>query len=385
KLRNLVKRTLIVVPGHLKDQWQRELKERFEENFVVVDRALLGNHYAENVWERYDQIITSMDFVKQEHILPSLQSTRFDLVVVDEAHKMSAYVYGDKVAKTKRYKLGEALSRVADPHLLFLTATPHKGDPENFRLLMDLLEPGFFADSKMLNESIVNKDNPLFIRRVKEDLKDFEGRPLFLPRHVVTVSFRLSEDEKMLYNEVSRYVNEQYNKALRKDKRGGIAFALVILQRRLASSTYAILRSLERRKEKLEDIMEDVKMGIERAEVPESSFDFEDIEDMSEQDRWRAEELWETLSVAENRQELESEIETLGRLIDRARSIIRKESEVKLKQLKKTMEKLNSEHPGTKILIFTESKDTLDYLEKKIRSWGYSVNVIHGSMSLEQR
>ena len=381
KLRNLVKRILIVVPGHLKDQWRRELKDRFEENFTVIDRGLLGAHYGENTWERYNQIITSMDFAKREEILPSLGSARFDLVVVDEAHKMSAYAYGDKVTKTDRYRLGEVLSKVADPHLLFLTATPHKGDPENFRLLIDLLEPGFFATSEMLRESIVNKDNPLFIRRMKEDLKDFEGRPLFLPRNVSTVGFRLSDDEKKLYNEVSRYVSEQYNRALWNEKRRGIAFALVILQRRLASSTYAILKSLERRKRRLEDIIH----GVERAAAPERTFDFEEVEEMSEEERWKAEELWETLSVAENRQELDYEINTLGELIEQAKRIIQKESEVKVSQLRKTMDDLNSKFPGTKILIFTESKDTLDYLEKKIHSWGYSVNVIHGGMGLEER
>jgi superfamily II DNA or RNA helicase len=381
KLRNLIKRILIVVPGHLKDQWRRELKERFEENFIVIDRGLLGAHYSENVWERYNQIITSMDFAKREDILPSLGSVRFDLVVVDEAHKMSAYSYGNKVTKTDRYRLGEVLSKVADPHLLFLTATPHKGDPENFRLFIDLLQPGFFATSEMLRESIINKDNPLFIRRMKEDLKDFEGRPLFLPRHVNTVGFRLSDDEKKLYNDVSRYVSEQYNRAIWNERRRGIAFALVILQRRLASSTYAILKSLERRKRRLDGIIK----GVEQTTAPERAFDIEEVEEMSEGDRWNAEELWETLSVAENRQELDSEIKTLGELIEQAKAIIQKESEVKISHLKETMDDLNSKYPGTKILIFTESKDTLDYLEKKIRSWGYSVNVIHGDMSLEKR
>ncbi|MDP8012696.1 MAG: helicase-related protein, partial [Nanoarchaeota archaeon] len=381
KLRNLVKRILIVVPGHLKDQWRRELRDRFEENFTVIDRNLLGAHYGENVWESYNQIITSMDFAKREEILPSLGSARFDLVIVDEAHKMSAYAYGDKVTKTDRYRLGEVLSKVADPHLLFLTATPHKGDPENFRLFMDLLEPGFFATSEMLQESIVNKDNPLFIRRMKEDLKDFEGRPLFMPRHVSTVGFRLSDDEKKLYNDVSRYVSEQYNRALRKDKKRGIAFALVILQRRLASSTYALLKSLERRKQRLQDIIND----IQTMHVDEKMFDFEEVEDMSEEDRWKTEALWETLSLAENRKELEEEINRLGELIEQAKQVIQKETEVKITQLKKTMDDLNSKFPGTKILIFTESKDTLDYLEKKIRFWGFKVNVIHGGMSLEQR
>jgi SNF2 family DNA or RNA helicase len=380
KLRNLAKRILIVVPGHLKDQWRRELKERFEESFVVTDRGLMDAHYAENVWERENQIITSMDFAKRDDILPSLAAARFDLVIVDEAHKMSAYRYGDKPVKTNRYKLGEVLSKSTD-HLLFLTATPHKGDPENFRLFLDLLEPGFFATTELLEESIRNKDNPLFIRRIKEDLKDFEGKPLFLPRHVVTVGFRLSDNEKILYNDVSRYVKEQYNKALMSSNKRSVAFALVILQRRLASSTYAILKSLERRKKRLEELIK----GTERTDSTEKVFDFDEVEDMSEGDRWKEEELWETLSVAENRQELEREILTLGGLIEKARSIIQSEKEVKVLQLKRSIEKLSQKFPNKKILIFTEAKDTLEYLEKKIKSWGYLVNIIHGGMKLEER
>ena len=239
KLRGLAKRILIVVPGHLRDQWRREMKERFEEHFVVVDRRMMEALFGENIWQRENQIITSMDFAKQEDILPSLAAAHFDLVIVDEAHKMSAYRYGDKLERTKRYRLGEVLSRIST-HLLFLTATPHKGDPENFRLFLDLLVPGFFATEYLLRESINNRENPLFIRRMKEDLKDFEGRPLFLPRYVHTISFDLGREspkEKELYNDLSRYVETQYNKALDQDRRRNVAFALVILQRRFASST----------------------------------------------------------------------------------------------------------------------------------------------------
>jgi SNF2 family N-terminal domain. len=210
----------------------------------------LGAFYGGNEWLRENQIITSMDFAKRDEVLPSICAAQFDMVIVDEAHKMSAYRYGDKTEKTGRYKLGESLSRITE-HFLLLTATPHKGDPENFRLFLDLLEPGFFATNELLQESIRNKDNPLFIRRVKEDLKDFDGKPLFLPRYVKTIPFNLgvnSPREKELYNRLSEYVKIQYNKALTKDKRRNVAFALVILQRRLASSTYALLKSLERRK-----------------------------------------------------------------------------------------------------------------------------------------
>jgi len=385
KLRHLARRILIVVPGHLKDQWRREMKERFEETFVVIDRGVIDALYGENVWQREMQIITSMDFAKQDDLLPSLASTHFDLVIVDEAHKMSAYLYGNKLERTSRYRLGQVLSR-STTHLLFLTATPHKGDPENFRLFLDLLEPGFFATSELLAASIRNKDNPLFIRRVKEDLKDFEGRPLFLPRYVETMPFNLGTEsprEKDLYNDLSRYVKEQYNRALTRDKRRNVAFALVILQRRLASSTYALLRSLERRKKRLEDLLQRAQEG--RRVEEERSLDFEAVEDMSEEERWRQEEIWETLSVAENRQELEREIRTLEGLIRQARAIIQSGEEVKLRHFRDALSELNRQHAGAKILIFTEARDTLEYLEKRIREWGYSICTIHGGMRLEQR
>jgi SNF2 family DNA or RNA helicase len=227
KLRHLAKRILIVAPGHLKDQWRREMKERFEETFTIVDRGFMDAFYGENVWSRENQIITSIDFAKQEDVIAGMASVHFDLIIVDEAHKMSAYRYGEKLDKTSRYKLGETLSDICT-HLLFLTATPHRGDPENFRLFLDLLEPGFFATTDMVAESIQSGENPLFIRRVKEDLKDFEGKPLFLPRYVETRGFRLgveSPAEAELYSALSRYVNEQYNRALTKDKRRNVAFA----------------------------------------------------------------------------------------------------------------------------------------------------------------
>ncbi|MCK4475173.1 MAG: DUF3883 domain-containing protein [Methanophagales archaeon] len=377
KLRGVVNRILIVVPGHLKDQWRRELKEKFQEPFTVIDRGLLNAHYAENVWRRENQVITSIDFAKGEEILPALGSVDWDLVIVDEAHKMAAYRYGDKLSRTERYKLGEVLSRTTD-HLLFLTATPHKGDPENFRLFLDLLVRGFFATQKLIDESLENKDNPLFIRRLKEDLKDFEGKPIFTNRYPETIKFRLSDKEQVLYNELSRYVISQYNIALQRDKRRNVAFALLILQRRMASSTYALRRSLERRKERLEGLLKGEELV---KEMPITAIDLEEVEDYEEEKRWEQEKRWETLSIAESRVELEKEISTLKDLIEKAREILREECEVKLSELKKVMESLGNE----KILIFTESRDTLEYLVGKIKSWGYSVNFIHGGMRLEER
>jgi len=380
KLRGLARRILIVVPGHLKDQWRRELKEKFSELFVVVDRNVINSHYGENVWEKYNQVITSIDFAKQEDILASLKSVHWDLVIVDEAHKMSAYKYGDKTKKTGRYKLGEVLSKTSE-HLLFLTATPHRGDPENFRLFLDLLEPGFFSSTKMIEESIKNKDNPLFIRRLKEDLKDFDGKPLFPPRHVYTIEFSSSNEEIKLYNELSRYVVEQYNKAVKSDKKRNIAFALLILQRRFASSIYSLKCSLERRKNKLKKILENIENG-KYDNFRNVEYDIENIDDYEESKRWKIEEVWETLTMSENMEELKKEIKIIDNLIKMAENIIKDESETKLKELKELLEKYPKDQ---KILIFTESKDTLKYLVEKITSWGYSTTYIYGGMKLEDR
>jgi len=387
KLRGLAKRILIVVPGHLKDQWRREMKEKFQEPMTVIDRGILDAHYAENVWRRESQAITSIDFAKRKEILPSIKSVDWDVVIIDEAHKMAAYRYGGeggKLLRTERYRLGDAISKNSD-HLLFLTATPHKGDPENFRLFLDLLVPGFFAKQELIEESLKNKDNPLFIRRLKEDLKDFEGKPIFTNRFPKTIKFRLSEPEKRLYNEVSNYVISQYNRALCFDSsRRNVAFALLILQRRMASSTFALLRSLERRQKRLEDL-------LKGPEIPEDTLptDIEEIDDYDEESRWEQEKKWETLSISRNRDELQAEIKALERMQEIAKDVLKEECEVKLGELRKAiaegMKKIKEMQGNQKILVFTESRDTMEYLVKKIRGWGYSVNFIHGSMKLEER
>jgi len=379
KYRGLVRRTLIVVPGHLKDQWLREMKERFGETFTVVDRSFINATWGRNIWQEQSQVITSMDFAKQDDVMAALGETRWDLVVVDEAHKMAAYRYGEKTSKTERYRLGELLSRTSN-FLLFLTATPHRGDPENFRLFLELLQPGLFANSDLLNESVRSADNPLFLRRLKEDLKDFEGRPLFPPRRVVTKTYRLNDDEKRLYNAVTDYVEKYYNKALASEKRN-VAFALLILQRRLASSVRAVRRSLERRKERLEELLRLGERPAERGTVDE-----EELEDAPEAERFkREEELVERLTAAETREELQAEIATLSELIRLAREAERHELETKLTELRKVMEDEHIQQTREKLLIFTESRETLEYLAEKLRGWGYSVATLHGGMSLDDR
>ena len=379
KARGLVRRALVVVPGHLKDQWLRELKERFGETFTVVDRAVVGATWGRNVWQEQPWVITSMDFAKQGEVLTALAETTWDLVIVDEAHKLAAYRYGEKVTKTERYRLGEVLSRIGH-FLLFLTATPHRGDPENFRLLLDLLVPRMFATSDLLMESVRSGDNLLFLRRLKEDLRDFAGRPLFPPRHVHTQTFRLHDDEKRLYNAVTAYVQREYNKAFAADKRN-VAFALLILQRRMASSVRAVRRSLERRRTRLEELLRLGRWLAERDTLDEDA-----LEDAPEAERLRQEEdLLERLTAAETREELEAEIRTLDELIRLARAAEAREVETKLNELRRVMEDERIRQTGEKLLIFTESRDTLEYLAERLRAWGYAVITLHGAMGLDER
>ncbi|MBC7224765.1 MAG: DEAD/DEAH box helicase family protein, partial [Anaerolineae bacterium] len=379
KYRGLVQRVLVVVPGHLRDQWLREMRDRFQEHFTIVDRGVMNATWGRNVWEEEPQIITSMDFAKQDDVLAALGEVHWDLVIVDEAHKMAAYRYGQKTDKTARYRLGEALSRRSH-FLLFLTATPHRGDPANFHLFLDLLEPGLFASPEMVAESVRNQDNPLFLRRLKEDLKTFDKAPLFPPRYVHTVSYHLNDDEVRLYNAVTEYVEESYNKALQKDKRN-VAFALLILQRRMASSVRAVRRSLERRRKRLEELL---KLGQWLAEGRE--VDEEALEDSPEWERLqKEEELLEHLTAAETREELEAEIALLGELIRLAREAERHGVETKLAKLREVMQDQRIQQSEEKLLIFTEARDTLDYLAEKLREWGYSVVTLHGGMNLDQR
>ena len=391
--RHLVSRVLIVAPGHLKYQWQREMKEKFGLSFTIVDRGMMNAAWAENVWEERDDCITSIDFVKQEPIRESLRSTRWDLVIVDEAHKMSAYAYETKdrkrIDKTQRYRAGEVLSQQTE-HMLFLTATPHRGDEEGFRLFLDLLRPGFFAQRELLRESVVNQDNPVFIRRLKEDMLTFDGKPIFPPRHVQTVNFRLTPQELDLYNGVTHYVRDYFDKA--RENRS-ISFALVILQRRLTSSTHAICRSLQRRKGRMEELLTLPERIQEEREdyLRAQRITVQELEDFSEEERNLIEERLEHLTIAGNIQDVRAEITQLESLIAKAQIVLQQEIESKLVGLRDSVLRNLS---NRKLLIFTEFKDTLNYLAGdgkqgrplgKLREWGYDVVTIDGSMSMDAR
>jgi len=392
KLRSLAERILIVVPANLSFQWQRELKEKFEEKFVVLKGSDIREQFGVNQWLEQNQIITSLDLAKRLEILPGLRQVHWDLVVVDEAHRMSA---ADETHKSLRYRLGELLRDISD-HLLLLTATPHKGDPVNFSLFLQLLDADAYADVKSIRQAMDRRHAPFYLRRTKEAMVYFpERKPdgtwvaekIFTKRIPHTVDFRIDGPEDELYKEVTRFVKRQSAKAAVQgdDPRArAVGFLMSLYQRRLASSTYAIRHSLENRAHRLEE-------GLKRAQelallAPPTLPDPEDLEEMEEGERERLEEMLEAITLAGNARQVREEIEELLGLAAQAQAVEDSGAEAKLSQLKDLLQREGFfDHPDQRLLIFTEFKDTLDYLVSRLRDWGFKVGYIHGSMKSGSR
>jgi superfamily II DNA or RNA helicase len=376
--RGLIERVLIVTPANLTDQWRRELKEKFGERFEVINRDTISALFDENPWNARKRVITSIDFAKQDSHRSALEHASWDLVIVDEAHKLSATRYGNDLKKSLRYRLGEVLSRTSH-QLLFLTATPHQGDDEKFRMLLDLLEPDLFATRDLLEEASRHQENPILLRRLKESMTDFEDKPLFPERHVKTPAFRLTPSERDLYEKVTEYVTKHFKRAWSERKRN-IGLTMTVLQRRLASSTHAIACSLEHRHKRLTTLRDEVS---HLHDDPLWQLSDEDLEDMPEDERWKLEDaLAERLTLADNLPELEQEIRELKALSETARLLARLEQDRKLGELQKILDNLPA---NEKLLIFTEHKDTLNYLVRILQKRGQSVVSIDGSMRLEER
>jgi len=390
KARGLVRRTLVVVPAHLVDQWQREMADWFREGFVVLRRDLFTTLYQENFFEHNPQVLVSMDFARQEDVRETLSRQSWDLVIVDEAHKFSATRYGQKVYKTKRYQLGEALASRAN-HLLFLTATPHRGDDEAYFLLLNLLEPRLFARSEDLKKAARAQGLTFVLRRTKEQVTDLQGRKLFKKREVRTLGVSLTGAEKDLYEEVTRYVRRWYTTVSGKTDRKSrnVALALVILQRRLSSSLFAIRESLRRRRGKLQALLQkwEKRMEEESPDLHEDTWEDvrEDLAEMTAQSLEKFQEELEGLTAASSPEELREEIEEIERLIRLAQETEKAGEEAKAQELRRVVEEYLRHNHEEKLLIFTEFKDTLVALERRIREWGFPCAVIHGGMNLSAR
>ncbi len=388
KIRGLIKRILIVAPANLTFQWQREMKDKFREDFKVIRGDVLRANYGSNPWQEEDQVVTSVSWVSViEDANQSLLRSRWDLIIVDEAHRMSAYS-SDRT--TMAYKLGKELSKMTD-HYLLMTATPHKGDPENFRLFLELLDADVYGDIASLNKGMLQKYAPYYLRRVKEALVSFpdpvtgEVKQLFTKRNVNTAGFKLNDDEYEFYDELTQYVEDQSIKAAEADTVQGrvIGFTMAMLQRRFASSIYAARRSLERMRDKRQHILDDPEAYRKEQMLKKIPDDFEDLPDEEQQDIMaKLEEAVASVDPAM----LREEIIRLEKLIKDALHLEAKEIETKLTKLKDVMTKEGLfKDPKMKLLIFTEHKDTLDYLVKKLQEWNLSVTQICGGMKIGDR
>ncbi len=387
ELRGLAERILIVCPANLAFQWQRELKEKFETTFVVLKGHDIREQFGVNQWLERNRVITSLDLAKRADILPGLRQVHWDLVIVDEAHRMSA---ADESHKSLRYRLGELLRDSTD-HLLLLTATPHKGDPENFSLFLQLLDADAYADVTSIREAMDRRRAPFYLRRTKEAMVYFPERqrdgswavkPIFTQRIPHTVEFQIDGAEFELYREITRFVKRESARAAAagEDPRArAIGFLMSLYQRRLASSTFAMRCSLERRARRLEE-------GLKRAQelaplAPPELPDPEELEEMEEGERERLEQILEAVTLAANADQVQREVQELRRLAAAALAVEEAGAEAKLTKLNTLLQQEGFFHrPDQRLLLFTEFKETLDYLVARLRQWGFRVGFIHGGM-----
>src|SRR5437773_10647683 len=327
ELRGLAERILIVCPANLAFQWQRELREKFGAKFLVLKGQDIRDQFGVNQWLERNRVITSLDLAKREDILPGLRQVHWDLVIVDEAHRMSAT---DESHKSLRYKLGELLRDISD-HLLLLTATPHKGDPANFSLFLQLLDPDAYADVRSIREAMDRRRAPFYLRRTKEAMVYFPERQvdgswvakkIFTKRIPHTVDFQIDGPEFDLYKSVTRFVKRMSARAAAAgdDPRArAVGFLMALYQRRLASSTHAVCCSLENRARRLE-------LGLKKAQeiartAPPDLPDADELEEMDEGDRERLEQMLEAISLAGNAEDVRAEIAELKQLAVQAKAV----------------------------------------------------------------
>src|SRR5206468_1031360 len=401
-VRGDLQRCLVVCPGSLAEQWQDELYRRFQLPFDILTNDKLEAARTGNWFLEHHLVIARLDKLsRNEDVQQKLQAPdcRWDLVVCDEAHKLSATFFGGEIKYTRRYKLGQLLASLTR-HFLLMTATPHNGKEEDFQLFLALLDgdrfEGRFRDGVHQVEV-----SDLMRRMVKEGLLKFDGTPLFPERIAYTVPYKLSDAEAQLYKAVTDYVREEFNRAdaLQNDKRAGtVGFALTILQRRLASSPEAIYQSLRRRRERLEKRLREMELlhrgAAATAMVANGpALDEEDVEDLEEapdnEVETAEEEILDQATAARSIEELKAEIATLQHLESLALAVRRSGEDRKWRELANLLAHIFTRasvadrvgekaapygsgdipkpepSPRQKLVVFTEHRDTLNYLEQQ--------------------
>jgi SNF2 family DNA or RNA helicase len=421
-----LQRCLVVCPGSLAEQWQDELFRRFHLPFEILTNDKLESARTGNWFMETNLAIARLDKLsRNEDLQQKLKAPdcTWDLIVCDEAHKMSASIFGGEIKYTKRHRLGQLLSTVTR-HFLLMTATPHNGKEEDFQLFLSLLDGDRF-EGRFRDGVHATDVSDLMRRMVKESLLKFDGKPLFPERIAYTVPYKLSDPEAQLYKAVTDYVREEFNRAeaLENDKRAGtVGFALTILQRRLASSPEAIYQSLRRRRERLESRLRELEVLNRGSQIGISlplsaptldSDEVEDLEDAPDNEvQETEEEILDQATAARSIAELKAEIELLKGLETLALRLRRSGTDTKWRELAGILGEVFTDSaianqmadppapygageipppissPRQKLVIFTEHRDTLNYLQDRITTLlgrQEAVAVIHGGMGREDR
>jgi superfamily II DNA or RNA helicase len=400
--RSDLERCLVVAPGSLVEQWQDELGQKFNLEFDILTRDMIETSRSGNPFNDRDRLIVRLDVLaRNEDLQDKLTSAReWDLIICDEAHRMSATYFGGEVKYTRRYQVGQKLSE-ACRHLLLMSATPHNGKEEDFQLFMALLDGDRFEGR--FRDGVHYADTADMMRRLtKEELLRFDGRPLFPERRARTVKYELSPGEAALYAAVTEYVRTEMNRVQRfaegdGKKRNNVGFALQILQRRLASSPAAIYQSLKRRRERLEAELGEARLAAKgrRFGIVEPAINAEVLGNIEEFGQDEIDELEDLISTgattAETVEQLAMEVDTLKGLESMALGVLRSGVDTKWTQLNRILDDdlmVDAAGNRRKLIIFTEPKDTLHYLVDKVRARlgnTEAVDVIHGGVSREER
>ncbi|WP_343912103.1 helicase-related protein, partial [Ornithinicoccus hortensis] len=384
-----VSRVLIVAPGSLVEQWVEEMWTRFGLSFTELGIEHLDRTDPVHVTvaPAGPLVVARLDQVSRNpEMKNAVLDSGFDLVVVDEAHKMSARDWGNRTIRSKRYELGMDLADRTE-HLLLLTATPHNGKPADFAHFMRLLGVEIERGMPLLDRAPVR-------RLVKEQLVHADGSRLFPPRVASTLTYSMAGPEQGLYEAVTEYVADEMNKVMDESVRRHVGFAMLVLQRRLASSPEAILRSLERRLDLLHGQLErarEAEQDLGRLLEASIRVGGDAGQDLFEDDEEVDDDLQSDVSSARTPAELQTEILVLQRLVERARRVRAEGIDRKweaLRELLTSADMTDASGFRRKIIVFTEHRDTLHYLEDRLGEIlrpGEHVAVIHGQTARHER
>lgn len=411
--RGTINKVLIVVPGGLTRQWYDEMAEKFGLSFRRINRASFEAEPAQFARSEEGLFITSIDFIaRHEGCLNAARETQWDMIIVDEAHKLSAYEYGAKVERSDRYQAIEQLAPRTD-HLLFLTATPHRGRKDTFRRLLMLLDEDLFQADELVNERIGKRlfnekgeafegeaaiskaRNRFFLRRLKEEMVDWSQQPLFKPRYTKTLGYDLTPEELDLYNAVTKYVRSRRKEARAKKNRN-VELTVMVMQRRLASSIYAITCTLRTRLAALDEVLRllrdprrspaEVKrlLKSDNEDVPRGYADYEELD---EAEREAVDKKIFRQVLSDDPDAVEEERNEVSELLRVAEGLGKRQfNEAKFTELLKALDSSDViRRDDEKLVIFTEHKDTMDDLCRRLTQLGYTVATIHGKMDPDQR